>query len=44
MRKKLYFSIFMLVSTVLCGCEGSLNPSVYDKLTSDNFPKTESGC
>lgn len=41
MRKKLYFSIFMLVSTVLCGCEGSLNPSVYDKLTSDNFPKTE---
>ena len=41
MRKKLYFTIFMLVSTVLCGCEGSLNPSVYDKLTSDNFPKTE---
>lgn len=41
MRHKLYISILALASTLFCGCEGDLNPEVYDKLTGDNFPKTE---
>ena len=41
MRNKLYITIFVLLSTILGGCEGKLEPEIYDKLTGENFPKTE---
>lgn len=41
MRNKLYITIFTIMSTILGGCEGGLEPEIYDNLTGDNFPKTE---
>lgn len=41
MKNKLYISLFALMSLFLSGCEGALEPSIYDKLTEDNFPMTE---
>ncbi|MFV0391725.1 MAG: RagB/SusD family nutrient uptake outer membrane protein [Paludibacteraceae bacterium] len=37
------YAAFLLVILlpILSGCEGDLEPDVYDKLTGDNFPKTE---
>ncbi len=39
--KTLSSSLVALLLLVFSGCEGDLEPDVYDKLTSDNFPKTE---
>ncbi|WP_321996579.1 RagB/SusD family nutrient uptake outer membrane protein [Draconibacterium orientale] len=38
---KLYVLLFAIIAMVIQGCEGELEPEVYDKLTSDNFPQTE---
>lgn len=38
--RRIYLSL-LLLSSLLFGCEGNLEPVLYDKLSEENFPKTK---